>query len=122
VVTASSSDPTIVPNPIVSYLSPNPSGSLSFTPVPNASGSAMITVTVDDGRITKVRGSDALPYTEGVICNKVARKLFVQANTFIGRGGTNCLEKVLVIAHGTPRSRRMKASLEPVVYYHSSRP
>ena len=24
------------------------------------------------GRITKVRGSDALPYTEGVICNKVA--------------------------------------------------
>jgi anaerobic selenocysteine-containing dehydrogenase len=32
-----------------------------------------LTVTVDDGRITKVRGSHALPYTEGVICNKVAR-------------------------------------------------
>lgn len=31
-----------------------------------------LTVTVDDGRITKVRGSRALPYTEGVICNKVA--------------------------------------------------
>jgi anaerobic selenocysteine-containing dehydrogenase len=31
-----------------------------------------LTVTVDDGRIMKVRGSDALPYTEGVICNKVA--------------------------------------------------
>jgi anaerobic selenocysteine-containing dehydrogenase len=31
-----------------------------------------LTVTVDDGRITKVRGSDALPYTESVICNKVA--------------------------------------------------
>ena len=31
-----------------------------------------LTVTVDDGRITKVRGSHALPYTEGVICNKVA--------------------------------------------------
>jgi anaerobic selenocysteine-containing dehydrogenase len=31
-----------------------------------------LTVTVDEGRITKVRGSDALPYTEGVICNKVA--------------------------------------------------
>ena len=31
-----------------------------------------LTVTVDDGRIVKVRGSDALPYTEGVICNKVA--------------------------------------------------
>jgi anaerobic selenocysteine-containing dehydrogenase len=32
-----------------------------------------LTVTVDEGRIVKVRGSHALPYTEGVICNKVAR-------------------------------------------------
>ncbi len=31
-----------------------------------------LTVTVDDGRIVKVRGSTALPYTDGVICNKVA--------------------------------------------------
>jgi anaerobic selenocysteine-containing dehydrogenase len=31
-----------------------------------------LTVTVDDGRIVKVRGSDALPYTESVICTKVA--------------------------------------------------
>jgi anaerobic selenocysteine-containing dehydrogenase len=30
-------------------------------------------LTVEDGRIVKVRGSEALPYTEGVICNKVAR-------------------------------------------------
>ncbi|MBV8118409.1 MAG: molybdopterin-dependent oxidoreductase [Alphaproteobacteria bacterium] len=32
-----------------------------------------LAVTVEDGRIVKVRGSHALPYTEGVICNKVAR-------------------------------------------------
>ena len=31
-----------------------------------------LTVTVEDGRITKVRGSKALGYTAGVICNKVA--------------------------------------------------
>jgi anaerobic selenocysteine-containing dehydrogenase len=31
-----------------------------------------LTVTIDGDRIIKVRGSDALPYTEGVICNKVA--------------------------------------------------
>ncbi|MEZ5817563.1 MAG: molybdopterin-dependent oxidoreductase [Hyphomicrobiaceae bacterium] len=31
-----------------------------------------LTVTVDDGRITKVRGSKALPLTAGAICNKVA--------------------------------------------------
>ena len=34
-----------------------------------------LTVDVDDGRIVKVRGSDALPYTAGVICNKVARDM-----------------------------------------------
>src|SRR5438445_6738972 len=32
-----------------------------------------LTVDVDDGRIVKVRGSDGLPYTAGVICSKVAR-------------------------------------------------
>src|SRR5215217_6971225 len=31
-----------------------------------------LSVTVDSGRIVKVRGSNALPYTNGVICNKVA--------------------------------------------------
>jgi anaerobic selenocysteine-containing dehydrogenase len=31
-----------------------------------------LTVTVEDGRIAKVRGSTALGYTAGVICNKVA--------------------------------------------------
>ena len=32
-----------------------------------------LSVGVDDGRIVRVRGSDAVPYTAGVICNKVAR-------------------------------------------------
>jgi len=31
-----------------------------------------LTVAVEENRIVKVRGSHALPYTEGVICNKVA--------------------------------------------------
>src|SRR5947207_12087064 len=34
-----------------------------------------LTVTVEDGRVAKVRGSDALPYTAGVICTKVARDM-----------------------------------------------
>jgi anaerobic selenocysteine-containing dehydrogenase len=33
-----------------------------------------LTVTVDGGRLVKVRGSDALPYTDGVICTKVAHR------------------------------------------------
>ena len=32
-------------------------------------------VSVGDDRIVKVRGSDAAPYTAGVICNKVAREM-----------------------------------------------
>ena len=34
-----------------------------------------LTVTVRDGRVAKVRGSHALAYTDGVICNKVARDM-----------------------------------------------
>ncbi|MEJ0019078.1 MAG: hypothetical protein WDN25_21485 [Acetobacteraceae bacterium] len=34
-----------------------------------------LTVTVEDGRIAKVRGSEAAPFTAGVICSKVARDM-----------------------------------------------
>lgn len=34
-----------------------------------------LTVTVDDGKIIKVRGSQSSPSTEGVICNKVAQDM-----------------------------------------------
>src|SRR4029078_13222493 len=34
-----------------------------------------LTVTVEDGRITKVRGSDAMPFTSGVISTKVPRDM-----------------------------------------------
>jgi hypothetical protein len=49
-VTAVSSNPGLIPNPEVNYTSPNFNGTLSFTPVANASGSAVITVTVNDGQ------------------------------------------------------------------------
>ena len=48
-ITATSSDTSLIPNPGVSYTSPNSTGSLSFAPVANANGKASITVTVDDG-------------------------------------------------------------------------
>src|SRR5438034_2238768 len=47
-VTASSNNTSLIPNPTVSYTSPNTTGSLSYTPVANANGSAIITVTVTD--------------------------------------------------------------------------
>ena len=39
----------MIPNPTVTYTSPNATGSLAFTPAANASGSATLTVTVNDG-------------------------------------------------------------------------
>lgn len=49
-VMAFSSRPDVIPHPVVSYVSPNTFATLSFTPVPYASGSATVTVTVDDGQ------------------------------------------------------------------------
>ena len=48
-VTASSNNTGLIPNPTVTYTSPAATGSLSYTPVANASGSAVVTVTVTDG-------------------------------------------------------------------------
>lgn len=49
-VTANSDNPALLPNPTVTYTSPSASGSLSYTPVANASGVANVTVTVNDGQ------------------------------------------------------------------------
>ena len=49
-VTAISSVPALILNPSVAYTSPSATGSLTYTPVANASGSAVITVTVNDGQ------------------------------------------------------------------------
>ncbi len=48
-VTAVSSNTGLIPNPSVNYASPNATGSLAFTPLANASGSSIVTVTVNDG-------------------------------------------------------------------------
>src|SRR5204862_6127416 len=49
-LTATPSNPGLIPTPTVIYTSPNPTGSLRFTPAANASGSATISVTVNDGQ------------------------------------------------------------------------
>lgn len=47
-ITAQSSNTSLIPHPDVTYVSGNATGSLSFTPVQDASGTATITVTVQD--------------------------------------------------------------------------
>jgi hypothetical protein len=59
-VSATSSNPALIPNVAVNYTSPNPSGSLSYTPVANQSGSAVITVTVQDDGGTANGGIDTI--------------------------------------------------------------
>ncbi len=49
-VSASSSDLTLISTPTVNYTSPNASGTLSFSPVPNAAGTAVVSVVVSDGQ------------------------------------------------------------------------
>lgn len=49
-VTAVSSKPTLIPNPTVTYTSPNTTGKLSFMPAHNATGTATLSVTVNDGQ------------------------------------------------------------------------
>ena len=48
-VTATSSNPGLVPNPTVTYTSPNATGSLTFAPAAFGFGTAAVTVTVNDG-------------------------------------------------------------------------
>jgi hypothetical protein len=50
-VTATSSNPSLIPGLSVNYVSPNTSGTLAFTPSLNMNGSSVITVTVDDGQL-----------------------------------------------------------------------
>ncbi|HXJ59494.1 MAG TPA: Ig-like domain-containing protein [Verrucomicrobiae bacterium] len=49
-VSAVSSNPQLIPNPSVTYLSPNSTGSLRLRPAAGATGSALVQVTVDDGQ------------------------------------------------------------------------
>ena len=54
-VTATSSNPALIPDPVVTYTSPNAGGTLRFTSAPDANGTATIAVTVSDGVTTVIR-------------------------------------------------------------------
>ncbi|MBI3852696.1 MAG: DUF1565 domain-containing protein [Verrucomicrobia bacterium] len=70
-VTATASNPSLVPNPAVSYSNPNSAGTLTFTLPPNANGTATITVTVHDGGGTASDGQDTFSRSFLVTVNPV---------------------------------------------------
>jgi len=56
-VTATSSNPSLIPNPVVSYVSPAATATLALHPATNAFGTATITVSVNDGGTTNATTS-----------------------------------------------------------------
>src|SRR5207247_552072 len=54
-VTATSSNPDLVPHPAVTYTSPNATGTLSIAQVVGTNGSAIMTITVNDGSNRTIR-------------------------------------------------------------------
>jgi subtilisin family serine protease len=56
-VTATSSNPALIPQPLVNYTSPNAAGSLTFQPVADQSGMATLTITVTNAGLDEVLGT-----------------------------------------------------------------
>jgi len=77
-VSATSSQPSLVPNPTPNYTSPNTTGTLVVTHAPNAIGTSLITVTVQDNGGTASGGQNTVTQTFLVTINaspslKIAR-------------------------------------------------
>jgi hypothetical protein len=62
-ISATSSNPALIPHPTVTYTSPAATGVLSYTPVANATGTAVITVTLTDNGGTANGGIDTATRT-----------------------------------------------------------
>lgn len=62
-ITAVSSNPNLIADPVVNYFSPQSTGTLFYTPEPNMSGTASITVTVKDNGGVSGGGVDTFTRT-----------------------------------------------------------
>jgi len=106
-VKAVSSNTGLIRNPIVNYTSPNTTGSLSFQPAVNRTGTAIITVTVNDG---------------GVRNNSVTRKFAVTvprspSTTTGSRPVLTCPLTNQVAVPGQTRSFAVKATGKSTLKY-----
>jgi hypothetical protein len=78
-ISATSSDPSIIPNPTISYASPSANGLLFFTPIVGRAGTVTITVTVTDNGSIASGGVNSFSQTFNVT---------VQSTSPVASGGT----------------------------------
>jgi len=99
-ISALSSNPALIPNPTVSYTSPNTTGTLLFTPNANASGTALITVKVQDNGGTAGGGSDTTTMSF-LVSVRASSGLLAWGNNTVGQSSfSTASTSVLAIAGG----------------------
>jgi len=129
-VTATSSNTVLIPTPTVTYTSPNSTGSLTFTPVANQSGTATITVTVQDNGGTANGGVDTTTRTFTVAVNNVNHAPTIDQlpdQTVLENAGPTVLTLTGITAGGEPGQTLTVTALsdtpaivpDPVVQYTS---
>lgn len=62
-ITATSSDPTIVPNPVITHIPGSATARMTYSPAANKFGSVNITLTLDDGQASSNTRSYTIPLT-----------------------------------------------------------
>jgi len=99
-VTAASSNLGLIPNPTVTYTSPNTTGTLAYTPVANQFGTAIITVTVrdagldgvlgtaDDGLVSRSFNVTVTPVNDAPTIKAPAQAAMLQDDDFVFTAGT----------------------------------
>ena len=105
-VTASSSNPSVVSSPTVNYTGTNSSGSLTFSPGGNASGSATITVAVDNGASSNNLVSRSFVVTIGLVTEQLRRMPGGQMVLTVSgpAGGSYVVQTSADLVHWTPFS------------------
>jgi len=95
-VTATSSDANLIPNLSVNYTSPNTSGTLVFSPSANNTGTATITVTVNDGQAAN---------------NTITRTFTVTVNPLNDPPTLNALANLTLNANAPAQTVNLRASV-----------
>jgi len=125
-ITAVSDNPGLIPNPKISYASPHTTGLLTFTPVVNTTGTAAITVTVNDGgasnnivtqTFTVTVIAPPLPTFDAINDITISQDATLQTNTVTGIScvATNESPKLKLIT----KSSNPSLIHNPKVIYHN---